>query len=127
MARKKPAPTPSVNSRLRMLPHRLQDGKELLLNRSSSIRILLSADFSTKRLKRRYQRQRQRVGLEPAGNGRVEDELARLLGDRVWADHGHATAAASAIIDATITRKNTASKSNIMCHMARPLGFIQRR
>lgn len=66
-----------------MLPRRFQDGKELLLNRSSSIRILLSADFSTKRLKRRYQRQRQRVGLEPAGNGRVEDELARLLGDRV--------------------------------------------
>ena len=53
-----------------MLPHRFQDGKKLLLNRSSSIRILLSADFSTRRLKRRYQR--QRVGLEPAGNGRVE-------------------------------------------------------
>jgi hypothetical protein len=37
--------------------------------------------------------------------------------------HGHITATASATIAATIT---TASKCNIMCHMARPRGFIQR-
>ena len=38
--------------------------------------------------------------------------------------HGQATATASATIAATITRKTTASKSD-MSHIARPLGFIR--
>ena len=72
-----------------MEPKRLE-GTELRRARAPSMRFLVrhalkcqSAEELGQRLKRRYQRQRQRAGLEPAGNGRVEDELARLLGDRV--------------------------------------------
>ena len=36
IARKKPAPTPNVNSRLCMLPLRFQDGEKSLLNPSNS-------------------------------------------------------------------------------------------
>jgi hypothetical protein len=42
-----------------------------------------SAEELGQRLKQRYQRQRQRAGIAPPSNARVEDELARLLGDRV--------------------------------------------
>ena len=40
-----------------------------------------SAEELGQRLKRRYQRQRQRAGLAPAGNARAEAELDRFLGE----------------------------------------------
>src|SRR4249919_1071310 len=42
-----------------------------------------SAEELGQRLKRRYQRQRQRAGTAPPGSARDEDELARILGDPV--------------------------------------------
>jgi len=39
-----------------------------------------SAEELGQRLKRRYQRQRQRAGIAPPGSARDEDELARILG-----------------------------------------------
>ena len=40
------------------------------------------AEELSERLKRRYQRQQQRQGIAPAGNARVEDELAsQILGE----------------------------------------------
>ena len=42
-----------------------------------------SAEELGQRLKRRYQRQRQRAGIAPPGSARDEDELARILGDPV--------------------------------------------
>jgi len=38
-----------------------------------------SAEELGQRLKRRYQRQRQRAGIAPPGSARDEDELARIL------------------------------------------------
>jgi hypothetical protein len=41
-----------------------------------------SAEQLGERLKRRYDRQRQRQGIAPPGNSRAEAELDRILGKR---------------------------------------------
>ena len=70
-----------------MQPKRLE-GTELRRARAPSMRFLVrhalkcqSAEELGQRLKQRYQRQRQRAGIAPPSNARVEDELAQILGE----------------------------------------------